>query len=94
MRLRLGPGALVYDGHLLVRATMNLPGLRRGQHALVDPRSSYIAGALRSQALVPAERTPDDWNCVRCGKSDGRTQAGGLLCSDCHEEPSGAAQTM
>lgn len=35
-----------------VQATINLPGLRAGQDAWVDPEVPYIAGALRAGYLI------------------------------------------
>lgn len=64
-RLRLLPGAgeVVSDelpeGLLLVRATINLPGLRVGEHAFVDPEDDYMRDALRTLALVPVEPWDD-----------------------------------
>lgn len=72
-----------HKGLYLVRATLNLPGLRRGAHALVDPSDPYMEGALGSGALVRAESAPEDWVCVECGETDGRTALGGLTCLDC-----------
>lgn len=40
---------------IIVRATVNLPGLRAGAYELVDPHDPYIAGLLKATFLVPAE---------------------------------------
>lgn len=40
------------EGLLLIRATINLPGLRRGEQALVDPEEEYIAECLASGVIV------------------------------------------
>jgi hypothetical protein len=37
---------------VLVRATINLAGLRVGEYALVDPRDDYIKDALGADHLV------------------------------------------
>lgn len=73
-----------HKGLYLVRATLNLSGLPRGAHALVDPSDSYMADALKSGVLVREEKTPEGWVCFECGKADGRTALGGLTCGDCH----------
>lgn len=39
-----------------VRATINLPGLRLGQTAFVDPSDPYIADCLAAELIVPLER--------------------------------------
>lgn len=67
----------------LVRATANLPGLRRGEHALVDAREPYMKGALKAKMIVRAKKAPPEWSCVRCGADDERTDAGQLLCASC-----------
>lgn len=67
----------------LVRATANLPGLRRGEHALVDLRDPYMKGALKGKMIVRAKKAPPEWACVRCGQDDERTAAGQLLCAAC-----------
>lgn len=38
---------------LLVRSTVNLPGLRLGQQAFVDPEDPYIKTCLEGQLVVP-----------------------------------------
>lgn len=38
---------------ILVRATVNLPGLKVGQFANVDPDDPYIADCLRTELVVP-----------------------------------------
>jgi hypothetical protein len=43
------------EGAVLVRATVNLPGLRFGEYAYVDPEDEYMGAALRSSLLVLAE---------------------------------------
>lgn len=43
------------DGFLLVRATVNLPGLRAGYYAYVDPEDDYMRGLLAANLLVEAE---------------------------------------
>lgn len=45
---------------MLVRATIHLPGLARGQLALVDPADAYIRRCLRASWLhpLPAEEQP------------------------------------
>ncbi len=73
-----------YEGLLLVRATVNLPGLRAGEHALVDPEDPYMRGALRSTKLVEADAAPADWRCLRCGEAAN----GALLCAACEAEAS------
>ncbi len=73
-----------YEGLLLVRATVNMPGLRAGEHALVDPDDPYMRGALRSTKLVEADVTPADWRCLHCGED----AAGALLCASCAAETS------
>jgi hypothetical protein len=40
---------------VLVRATVNLPGLVCGQEALVDPSVPYIAECLEARLVVPAD---------------------------------------
>lgn len=40
---------------LLVEATVNLPGLRRGERAHVDPALPYIADCLARELVVPVE---------------------------------------
>jgi hypothetical protein len=50
-RKRKTPGDLI-----LVRATMNLHGLRAGKMAWVDPSEDWIADALKYRRLV--EETP------------------------------------
>lgn len=67
----------------LVRATANLPGLPRGQHALVDLRAPYMKGALRGKMIVRAKKAPPEWACVLCGADDERTGAGELVCAAC-----------
>lgn len=44
---------------LLVRATINLPGLPRGEEVLVDDEDPYMADCLKTGLLVPVEKTPD-----------------------------------
>lgn len=39
--------------YILVRSTINLPGLSAGEEALVDPTASYIQDCLRAQFIVP-----------------------------------------
>lgn len=39
--------------YILVYATVNLDGLRRGEEALVDPENANIAAWLNAQYLVP-----------------------------------------
>jgi hypothetical protein len=38
---------------VLVRATVNLPGLSRGEEVLVDDSSPYMAECLEAKLLVP-----------------------------------------
>jgi hypothetical protein len=45
----------VDDERIWARATVNLPGLRAGEVALVNPRVLYIAEALEAEHLVPLE---------------------------------------
>lgn len=40
---------------ILVRATVNLPGLAAGQRAMVDPQRYSIARLLNAEYLVPIE---------------------------------------
>lgn len=40
---------------IVVRATVNLPGLRAGAYEVVDPTDPYVAGLLAATYLVPAE---------------------------------------
>jgi hypothetical protein len=42
-----------------VVATVNLPGLRRGQVAIVDPDVPYVADALAARHVVPTGRQRD-----------------------------------
>lgn len=70
-----------YEGKVLVRATVNLAGLRRGEYALVDPLDPYMRGVLRSQKLVEADAPPADWNCLRCGEP-----TLDALCESCTDE--------
>lgn len=43
-----------------VRATINLPRLRVGDHALVDPTDPYIAELLAGKYLVPEPEQAED----------------------------------
>lgn len=42
-----------------VRATINLPGLRLGQTAIVDPADPYIADCLAAELIVPLDERDD-----------------------------------
>jgi hypothetical protein len=42
-----------------VRATVNLPGLRRGHVATIDPDDLYMKGCLRGGLVVPDSEQPD-----------------------------------
>lgn len=58
-RKRKTPGDLI-----LVRATVNLHGLRAGRLAWVDPKEEWIAEALKYRRLVeetplPSEQPPE-----------------------------------
>lgn len=41
------------QARILVRATINLPGLNAGETALADPTEPYIQDCLRAQFIVP-----------------------------------------
>lgn len=44
---------------MIVRATINLPGLRRGEEAEVDPQVPYIARCLEARYIVEIEPEVD-----------------------------------
>ncbi len=45
---------------VLVRATVNLPGLRAGREAIVDPSTEYVKRVLAAGYLVPVDPTEFD----------------------------------
>lgn len=51
----MSDGEAATDGLLIVRATVNLAGLRAGETALVDPRQPYIASCLARELIVPVD---------------------------------------
>jgi len=47
------------DGRVWVRATISLPGLPLGAHALVDTQGAYEADCIRAGYLVVVEESQD-----------------------------------
>lgn len=43
------------DGRVFVRATINLPGLRAGREAWVDPEEEYVKVCLAASYLVAVD---------------------------------------
>lgn len=48
------------SSHILVRATVNMHGLRAGRMAWVDPNEDWIKKGLEMRFLVKEEPLPDE----------------------------------
>lgn len=51
---------VVQEGRILVRAAINLSGLKLGRRAYVDPSDPWMSAALEAGHLVREEDEPDD----------------------------------